>query len=876
MDDEMDDIVEEFLVESRENLDQLDRDLVALESAPTSRDLLNSIFRTLHTIKGTSGFLAFGKLERLTHVGEGLLVDLRDGARRLDGPTTDVLLALADRVRDVLAAIETTGGDAGVDVAPLIARLEQLRGGGAAAATAAAVPAGAAGEPGEPGHGGAGRGAPSGRPGDAPAPTPGRAGDRPSQPSAEPGHGAAGNTATSGPSAGDTRPRRRAEAPLASDGRAAADPGANAADPATPAEPAATGKRPLAPGEYPAMPGEDPDLPAEDDDLPSPDDEPTEDDDLPSPDDAPQETVPPGAPSAAGASAGPTPPGPQGGAAAARPHDTTVRVRVDLLDRLVQQAGQLVVLRNQIGQLARTTAQDELARLAQQLDVVTGALQDDILRSRMQPVEHLFASLPRLVRELTAACGRQVHLKLGGGDTEADRSLLEAVRDPLTHLVRNAVDHGIEPAAERLAAGKAPFGTLTIQAVHTSGHVAIEVIDDGRGIDPDRVADKAVERGLRTAEQIAAMSTPEILQLLFQPGFSTAEAVSRVSGRGVGMDVVRTKVEAVGGTVDFTSQVGVGTTWHLRIPLTVAIVPVLGVTCAGQVYALPQTTLRELVAVRPGETGIEHVGTAAVYRHRGKLLPVVRLDEALGLPARPEADGALVVLKTAGRRFVLVVDRVLDVMHTMLTPLPTRLADVGAYLGAMLRDNGEVALVVDPRAIARRSGVVVGVAAPESAHVPEADPAPEPEQMLVSAIGDGRRAAVPISSVARIERVPSAALERVGRHEVVQVRGAIVPLVRLDRVLGAGEQPDPEELVVVLYHHAERVVALAVRRIVDIVTDEGRHSAIEDAGLVGSAVLDSHVTELLDGDALVAAVAPAFFGGDGEGMAAALREVVRP
>ncbi|MFD1505504.1 chemotaxis protein CheA [Georgenia yuyongxinii] len=823
VDDEMAEIIDEFLVESKENLDQLDRDLVTLETTPGSRDLLNSIFRTLHTIKGTSGFLALATLERLTHAGEALLVDLRDGRRSLDPGVTDLLLTLADTVRAVLDGVAADGRDDGVAVQPLIAEIQRVRDG--AAPGRDRVP-GRTGSPvaAEPDaftapDRTAGQHAPVGQDTTATAPAVALGGTPEPDPAA-PAH--TGSLAPEGP----------AEATLGDASSASSAPGASATpdDRASAASAGPDGR--VVGHELTAL---------------------TE----------PQQ-------------AGHTPKAATAGAQAPRPNgEATVRVRVELLDHLMQQAGQLVVLRNRIAQTAAARRDGELRHLGQQLDVVTDSIQDAVLRSRMQPVEHLFAALPRMVRGLAVDCAKQVNLTLIGGETEADRSLLEAVKDPLTHLVRNAVDHGIEDPAERVAAGKPPVGTLTVQAIHAAGHVVIEVIDDGRGIDADAVADRAVTRGLRTAEQVAAMSTAEILQLLFQPGFSTADHVSHVSGRGVGMDVVRTKVEAVSGTVNFTTEVGVGTSWHLRIPLTVAIVPILSVACAGEVYALPQSALRELVAVRPGATGIEHVGTAPVYRHRGKLLPVVRLDEAFGLPARPDADGALVVLKSAGRRFVLVVDRVLDDSHTMLTPLPERLSALGAYLGAMLHDDGTVGLVLDPRAIARSAGVVMGVAVPETS-APPPPAAPEPEQLLVCAIGDGRRVAVPVRAVVRIERVATDRLERVGRHEVVQVRGVVVPVIRLDRVLGVPQTADPDELVTVMYHRDDRVVAFVVRKIIDIVTDEGRHSAVEDTGLIGSAVLDEQVTELLDGDALVAAVVPAFFGADADGMADAVRELVGP
>ncbi|WHP19423.1 ATP-binding protein [Cellulomonas sp. ES6] len=279
----------------------------------------------------------------------------------------------------------------------------------------------------------------------------------------------------------------------------------------------------------------------------------------------------------------------------------------------------MVLARNQISRLATGTDDVDLARSAQRLNLIAGELQEGVMKTRMQPIEHLWSKMPRMVRDVAAACHREVQLELSGGDTELDRSLLEAVKDPLTHLVRNAVDHGIESAADRAAAGKPAKGVLALRAYHASGQVVVEVADDGRGIDPDKIGAKAVQKGLRTADQVAVMSAADLLQLLFLPGFSTAEVVSNVSGRGVGMDVVRTKIESIGGAVDVESVVGRGTTWRLRIPLTLAIMPALTVECSGDLYAIPQVNLLELVALdsQRSESGIEHIHEAPVYRLRG-------------------------------------------------------------------------------------------------------------------------------------------------------------------------------------------------------------------------------------------------------------------
>src|SRR6478736_5355865 len=572
----MDEIVREFLVESHENLDQLDQDLVALESEPGSRSLIASVFRTIHTIKGTSGFLAFSRLERVAHAGENLLVELRDGRRSMDQATTDVLLRLVDTIREILRAIEVEGDEGGVEIDAVIAAIEAIQ-------------------------------------------------------AIEPG----------------------------------AEPAAEAVAPAVEAVAPAPVAAPVAPATPPA----------------------------PAPTPAPAPAAAPAAPTEELGSL-------RGGAA-----DASIRVDVDLLDALMRQVGELVLARNQISRLAGGTDDVDLARSAQRLNLIAGELQEGVMKTRMQPIEHLWSKMPRMVRDVAAACHREVQLELSGGDTELDRSLLEAVKDPLTHLVRNAVDHGIEASADRVAAGKAPKGVLGLRAYHASGQVVVEVADDGRGIDPEKIGAKAVQKGLRTADQVAAMGQADLLQLLFLPGFSTAEVVSNVSGRGVGMDVVRTKIEAIGGAVEVDSVVGRGTTWRLRIPLTLAIMPALTVECSGDLYAIPQVNLLELVALdsQRSESGIEHIHEAAVYRLRGELLPLVSLSSVLEVDGSRSENAVIAVVQSDQQRFGMLVDRVLNTEEIVVKPLSARLKAVGAYAGATVLGDGHVALILDVQAIARRA-----------------------------------------------------------------------------------------------------------------------------------------------------------------------------
>ncbi|NCT92665.1 chemotaxis protein CheA [Cellulomonas sp. APG4] len=830
--EELDEIVHEFLVESHENLDQLDSDLVALESAPGSRELLSSIFRTIHTIKGTSGFLAFHSLERVTHVGENLLVELRDGRREMDQRTTDALLRMVDTVRALLTTIEANGTEGDVDVAPVVAEVEAVMA--------------------------------DETPEEAPVPEPTRRviGRRP----------AAAEPEGEAPSSADADVAEGAPAPVAEDVPptrkiVARKPAAKkpAAKKAT-AKSASAGRSASADaveaGTVAALTSESrPERTTAVVDEPAP---------------APKAAAPaasaptPTAPSSGTPSSGTAVPHQRGSQQApeAEPGtegsrsvaDASIRVDVDLLDALMRQVGELVLARNAITRLAEGVADDDLSRASQRLSLIASELQEGVMKTRMQPIEHVWSKVPRMVRDLSTSCGKQVRLEMIGGDTELDRSLLEAVKDPLTHLIRNAVDHGVEKPEERTAAGKPTQGRLLLRAFHAGGQVVVEVVDDGKGIDPERVAATAVARGLRTVEQTEAMAPGELLQLLFLPGFSTATTVTNVSGRGVGMDVVRTRIEAIGGTVDVESTVGQGTTWRLRIPLTLAIMPALTVECDTELYAIPQVNLLELVALEnPG--AIERVGSAAVYRLRGELLPLVDLREVFGAASRGADERTVIaVLQSDTQRFGLVLDRVLNTEEIVVKPLAARLKSIGLYAGATLLGDGRVSLILDVQAIARRAmagELGEGAATREGEHTQVRDL----DQVLVAEIGGERRVAIPLSAVTRLEKLPAHVVEHVGGREVVQYRGAITPVVRLAHLLGSSGMLDqPEELSVVVYTHGSRSVAIVVDRIVDIVEDDrGEHSDVDDHGLMGSTVLQGKVTELLDVRQAVTAVDPLFF-----------------
>ncbi|WP_435299668.1 chemotaxis protein CheA [Timonella sp. A28] len=749
--DGIDEIVREFLIESTENLDQLDQDLIALESTPDSRELLSSIFRTIHTIKGTSGFLALSNLEKVAHVGENLLVELRDGKRTMNQRTTDVLLLMVDTIRMLLARLEETGEETGIDVTSTIDAIQ---------ATLDNVPLPAA----------------SQSPENTVEPAV-------SEDSSE-------NTSEVTPvvepqTVSVTVPETLQETVIA----------------ATPVI------------ETPAAP----------------------------------ETTSANTPSVT----------------VKHSADSSIRVDVDLLDELMRQVGELVLVRNQITQLAGFESGD-LLRSSQRLSLIASELQDGVMKTRMQPIEHIWAKMPRVVRDLAASCSREVRLEMVGGDTELDRSLLESVKDPLTHLVRNAVDHGIEPPAQRVEKGKASTGVLRLSAYHAGGQVVVEVTDDGAGLDPVKIAAKAIERGLKTQDQLALMSPFEIQNLVFMAGFSTAAAVTNVSGRGVGMDVVRSNIEEIGGTVEVESEVNVGTTWRLRIPLTLAIMPALTVLSGTEIYAIPQVNLQELVALDTLKTqeSIEMIGGCEVYRLRGSLLPLVRLSKVLGTTSQSSDTAVIAVLQADNQRFGLIVDRVMNNEEIVVKPLSSVLKGIGIFAGATLMGDGQVALILDTPAIARRelnAETADAVASSVSENAQQLVPSTE---HLVVGIGlsPRRRIAIPLSDVTRLEQLQMDRLETVGGREVVQYRNAIVPVLRLGSMVGVYDSTDAVEKPTVIFTRGAKTIAMVVDEIIEILDDRGAtRSEVTDSGLLGSIVLNNAVTELLDVHNILLSADPQFF-----------------
>jgi two-component system chemotaxis sensor kinase CheA len=775
--EDLGEIVGEFLMESHENLDQIDRDLVDLEQEPNSRDLISRIFRAIHTIKGTSGFLAFGRLEKLAHAGESLLSRLRDGVQPVTPLTITTLLATIDGVRTLLAAIEANGTEGDIDVEVIITAVHAQMN----AETPAAPPVAAA----EP----VAAAPPVAAAAAEPVPL-----DEPVRPAPEPVEG-----------------QRR---PL---GQMLVESGA--------AEPADVGS-----ALQQQLEGDERKLGTI--------------------------LLEEGKAQPAAVTEALQAQAPKRGVA-----DQAIRVDVDLLDTLLNMVGELVLARNQLVRGVLDIGDATLVRSAQRLGMITSELQAGIMKTRMQPIDHIWSKLPRIVRDLSHSLGKQVQLVMQGKETELDRSLLEAVKDPLTHLVRNAVDHGIQEPDVRIAAGKPAEGTLTLRAYHEGGHVAVEVADDGAGIDVDRIAAKAVEKGLLRADQVAGMDKRDIMAMVFQPGFSTAEKVTNVSGRGVGMDVVKTNIERIGGTVSVDSTLGEGTVWRLNIPLTLAIIQALTVDCGDQRYVIPQVAVLELVFIDGQSTKIEYASGAPVYRLRGKLLPLVRLDRALGLEVGGDQSVYIMVLQADGRRFGLVVDRVLNTEEVVVKALNSRFKDIGMYAGATIMGDGKVGLILDVSSLARRSNLTQDSERKNATGTSRGSGvAGTGERLLVTAVGD-RRVAIPLDTVTRLEEFPRDRIEHAGSREVVQYRGQILPLVRLSHLLGAyGEEPEGDTVSVVVYSEGGRSVALVVDRIVDIAENSttARRDAEED-GLVGTAVIQQRVTELLDVRRAILAADPNFY-----------------
>ncbi|MEZ5352674.1 MAG: chemotaxis protein CheW [Bryobacteraceae bacterium] len=735
-------IVNEFLIESSENLARLDQEMVELEQRPADGQLLASIFRTIHTIKGTCGFLGFHILEAVTHHAENLLSQVRNGERPLTAELVSLVLETVDATKQELLSIEQSGQESGDPHQELRNRLER-------ACAMAAGPAEAA------------------QPVEATKPE-----------AAQPAEA----------------PHDEISAVVAS------------MDPAP-----ELSERP------------------------------------PHPDNQSEAQAGGRGPSVA---------------------DATIRVDIGLLDRLMNLVGELVLARNQILQYGSRLEDTQFSATTQRLNLITTQLQEGVMKTRMQPIGMVWNKLPRVVRDLASSCGKQIQLEMDGADTELDKSIIEAIKDPLTHIVRNCCDHGIETPAVRQGRGKHATGTLSLRAFHEGGQVIIEILDDGGGIDPEKLKARAVQKGLIRPEQAERMSEREALHLIFAPGFSTAEKVTNISGRGVGMDVVKTNIEKIGGSVDLQSKPGEGTTVKLKIPLTLAIIPGLVVSSGGERFVIPQVSLLELLRLEgaAGRKMIEAIHGAPVYRRRGSLLPIAYLNEVLRLPgsgstAPPDGDLDdhvinIVVLQAEDRQFGLVVDSISDTQEIVVKPLGKQLKGLTCYAGATIMGDGRVALILDVVGIGLRSGVLAEHRTGASTRDTHEERGGEPKQaVLLFRAGSFERLAVPLSLVARLEEFPQSRIEQASGRNVIQYRGNILPLIDFGNsypspVRHSAEDPgqDTETLVqAIVFSEGDQQVGLVVDRILDIVEDQvSVRTETRHPGLLGSAVVGGKITDFVD------------------------------
>ena len=893
-------IVREFLVESYENLDLLDRELVSLEKDPTKQETLASIFRTIHTIKGTCGFLGFSKLEAVAHAGENLLSLLRDRRLELTPEIATALLKMVDATRQMLGSVEKMGSEGERDDRALIAELERLQ--------------------------------------------------KKARPTEE---------STGAPTAQQKEPEKPAEAAVPSLGEILMQKGLVNEGQVVSALVRQEEGDPRRLGEILVEQGAA----------------------------KPQEVL----------EAIQTQEAARGGAS-----EGTIRVDVGLLDKLMNLVGELVLARNQILQFTNATESSGLLGTSQRLNLITTELQEGVMKTRMQPIGNIWSKFPRTVRDVAVSCGKQVRIEMEGRDTELDKTIIEAIKDPLTHLVRNAVDHGIERPEVRVAAGKPAEGWLHLRAFHEGGQVNIEISDDGAGLDCEKIRQKAMQKGIVTSEQAVRMSDREVMGLIFLPGFSTAEKITNVSGRGVGMDVVKTNIEKIGGTVDVQSKPGQGTTVRMKIPLTLAIIPALIVSDGGDRYAIPQVSLLELVRLegRQARTGIEMVHGAPVHRLRGRLLPLVYLKRELktnakqagektegqgkktrienlekldfelarakhllwksrlrefldGKSSLTEAEAGshkscalgkwlygggqeeygdlqemrdleqvhmqlhmlvreiighqgakhqaaaeeafqrvgllsdrivglltalereleerqainIVVLQADDRQFGLVVSDINDTEEIVVKPLSKQLKSINTFAGATIMGDGTVALILDVLGFAQRASVVSEVrdrALTEKA-VERQAASSEHHSYLLFAGPDDARMALPLGTLARLEEFQRTQVERSGTKWVTQYRGEILSLVSLSDVLEERRQrprntdyrvtaEGTAPLQVLVCSHDGRRVGLVVERILDIVEDEASvKSAASRRGVLHSAVVNGKVTEILDVPAILQA-----------------------
>ncbi len=549
--------------------------------------------------------------------------------------------------------------------------------------------------------------------------------------------------------------------------------------------------------------------------------------------------------------------------------DNTVRINVDLLDKLMNLVGELVLSRNQLLQFSSMQSDSNFITVSQRLNLITSELQEGVMKTRMQPIGNVWSKFPRVIRVLADTCKKKVNLEMYGKEIELDKTLIEAIKDPLTHIVRNSVDHGIEIPEKRKQLGKPETGILKLTAYHEGGFVNIEITDDGGGISAEKLKTKALAKGLITPDQASRMSEREAYNLIFLPGFSTAEQVTNVSGRGVGMDVVRTNIERINGSIDIQSKVDCYTTIKIKIPLTLAIIPALIITCKQNRYAIPQVSLLELVRLDKQQVkeDIQFIKDTPVYKLRGKLLPLVYLENELGLSDEAQLNKSeesiyIVILRAGDSQFGLVIDDINDTQEIVVKPLSKLFRNVSVFAGATIMGDGNVSLILDVIGLAHKAGLLAANLQMNKStlinqvHMQDG----EKQTLLLLSSDENNLMAVPLNKVNRIEEFSKNSIEKAGQQEVVQYRNSIMPLIRLDMTLNgdgtcAAEKSD--KIQVIVYSNTQHNFGLIVGHVYDIV--EGvfpLHTHMIRKGIIGTTVIEDKVTEIIDIETIISAAFP--------------------
>ncbi len=772
----MDDLLREFLTETNESLAVLDNELIMLEQNPNDPSLLSNIFRTVHTIKGTCGFLGLPRLEKVAHASENVLGKFRDGVLPVTPYSVTLILASLDRIKMLLSTLEQTAKEPeGSD----IELIDQLN-------------AHADGKDDE----------------DVLQPAPASSAEVAPQPAEK-------NTAHAAESEADEFgfvPMTAAQ--LASNVKTEQS------------SPSITENHPpvtAAPTAHMATPAEK---------------------------------------SATTDKAGAAPATTESALAA-----QTLRVNVDVLEGLMTMVSELVLIRNQMLQILRTQKDTEFTGPLQRLNHVTSDLQEQVMKTRMQPIGNAWSKLPRIIRDLAHELDKKIDLQMLGADTELDRQVLEMIKDPLTHMVRNSADHGLEQPAERVARGKKEVGHITLNAYHEGGHIIIEVSDDGRGLNTAKIKEKVLKNGLATEAELKSMSDQQIHQFIFRAGFSTATQVTSVSGRGVGMDVVRTNIEKIGGTIEMRSTDGKGMTFMIKIPLTLAIVSALIVEAASERFAIPQISVLELVRAggKSSENTIERINGARVMRLRNRLLPLVTLEDLLKLNTTPKSsekisDSTIVVTQVGNRTFGIIVDKVFDTEEIVVKPVAPILRHIHMFSGNTILGDGSVIMILDPNGIASATGEQNLRAQEQMDRETQQQQKHDAEKLALLLFRAGGHApkAVPLSLVARLEEVDVATIEYSAGQPMVQYRGRLMPLFAPSNdvtIRTEGMQP------VLVFADRERSMGLIVDEILDIVEERlDVQIGTDNLGLMGSAIIAGRSTDVIDAGYYLARAFKDWFG----------------